>query len=399
MAAESKVPAISTVGGRCCGCGACSAACPVSCLGMVPDACGFVRPTYESGCIGCGRCAKACPVLTVGENDEAVSVSWAKAKDDGLRGRSSSGAIFGLLAEDVLRDGGTVYGAAFSNDCKVVRHVRVTAMDGLDAVMRSKYVQSTVGPDVYEGVERDLRDGLRVLFSGTACQVAAMRNYLGFMKAPTDSLLLVDVICHGVPSPRLWGEWLDYVSRSAGSEVDGVNFRSKSTGWLTFSVAYYVATEKVRSTTNARDWYMRAFLQNASLRQSCLKCPAKRRCGSDVTLGDFWGVQNIHPEVVDGLGVSAVVCNTGRGHDAFDSLRASLESGPSSMNEVVPGNPALVRGVDPYHKRDEFLAEVGDGADVGSLMHKWRFEKSMKQKARERLSALKYRLTGNVNRR
>lgn len=340
-------------------------------------------------------CAKACPVLAVGGKDEAASVSWAKAKDDSLRDRSSSGAIFGLLAESVLNAGGAVYGAAFTDGCRAVRHVRVDSSSGLDAIMRSKYVQSTVGADVYEDIEGDLRDGRKVLFSGTACQVAAMRNYLELRKVPTESLLLVDVICHGVPSPRLWAEWLDYVSRSAGAEVDGVNFRSKSTGWLTCSVAYYVATEKVRSATNARDWYMRAFLSNASLRQSCLDCPAKRCCGSDITLGDFWGIQVIHPEVVDELGVSAVICNTEKGMAALDSIGGLLDFGTSTMDEVILSNPALVRSVTPYPKRASFLEDLAKGPSLDELMHKWKFNPPVRQRVLEKLSSIKHVLMGD----
>lgn len=355
-------PASERVGEHCCGCGACAAVCPVSCLAIEPDELGFVRPAYSAGCIGCGLCAKACPVLSVGDGDGNVSVIWAKAKDDGLRERSSSGAVFGLLAESALDVGGAVYGVAFSDGCMAVRHVRVVNRGGLDAVMRSKYVQSSVGSEVYQGVESDLRGGRRVLFSGTACQCAGMRNYLAARRVPTDGLLLVEVICHGVPSPRLWAEWLGHVSRGAGAEVGGVNFRSKSTGWSTYSVAYYVATEKVRSAVNANDWYMRAFLQNASLRQSCLACPAKRHCGADVTLGDFWGIRDFHSEAAaDDKGVSAVICNTDKGEAAIAAVAPSLESGPSSMDEVVPGNPAFVRSAEPYPRRDAFLRDVAGG--------------------------------------
>lgn len=392
MDERTKSPSISIVGDRCCGCGSCAAACPVSCLTMKPDSCGFVHPRYESGCIGCGKCAKACSVLTVGKQDRALSVTWAKAKDDGLRDRSSSGAVFGLLAKQVLDEDGAVYGAAFSGDCRAVKHVRVDSKDELDAVMRSKYVQSYVGIDVYEGVEGDLDSGKQVLFTGTACQNAGIWNYLSLKKVPMANLLLVEVICHGVPSPKLWSEWLDYVSSGVGSEVDEVNFRSKSTGWLTYSVAYFVATEKVRSKENSRDWYMRAFLQNASLRESCLNCPAKRCCGSDLTLGDFWGVQDIHPEIVDRLGVSAVICNTEKGIAALDAVCGSLEMGPSSIEEVVPGNPSLVRSVKPYIRRDEFLTDVASGMAIEDLMRKWTFEPSLKQKIRGKLSGLKHRL-------
>lgn len=389
-----NIPAICTVGELCCGCGACVAACPVNCLSMEPDEFGFVHPRYESGCMGCGMCGRACPVLTVGDEDVAPNVEWAKAKDDALRGRSSSGAVFGVFARDVLSRGGVVYGAAFTSDCKAVRHVRADNEVELDSVMRSKYVQSTIGMDVYKSLETDLRDSRCVLFSGAACQCAGVRNYLKVRGVPTDTLLLIDVICHGVPSPRLWVEWLDLVSREAGCEVDEVNFRSKSTGWLTFSVAYCVATEKVRSQTNSQDWYMRAFLQNASLRQSCLDCPAKRKCGSDVTLGDFWGIQAVHPEVTDRLGVSAVICNTQKGVAMLDSVRDQLIAGTSSMGEVVPGNPALVRSVEAYPKRQEFLADVASSMGIDELRRKWTFEPSFKQKLRGRLSGLKKRVLG-----
>lgn len=394
MGERSNTPAISVVGGRCCGCGACAAACPVSCLTMEPDPCGFVRPTYNSGCIGCGKCAESCPVLTVGIEDQVVSVFWAKAQDDGVRNRSSSGGVFGMLAMRVIAAGGAVYGAAFSDDCRLVRHVRIDRADKLDSVMRSKYVQSSVGQDIYEGVEGDLKKGMRVLFSGTACQNAALRNYLLLKKVPMEGLLLVEVVCHGVPSPKLWSEWLGHVSHEAEAEVGEVNFRSKSTGWSTYSVEYFVGTEFVRSEENSRDWYMRAFLQNASLRESCLDCPAKRCCGSDITLGDFWGIEAIHPEVVDSLGVSAVICNTEKGATALEAIRSCLETGQSTMDEVVQGNPSVIHSVSPYTRRDEFLSDVANDASIECLMEKWTFEPTLKQKARRKLSALKRKILG-----
>lgn len=387
-------PSISVVGRRCCGCGACVATCPVSCLEVELDSCGFVHPAYEGGCIGCGKCAMACPALSSKNEDETQSVSWAKAKDDSMRTRSSSGAIFGLLAKTILSEGGVVYGAAFADDCRVVRHVRVDRIASLDCVMRSKYVQSTVDVEIYEGVARDLRDGRRVLFSGTACQVAGMRNYLTLDGAPVNGLLLVEVVCHGASSPRLWTKWLEYVSESSGGKITEMNFRDKSTGWAHYSVRYESKDSPAKLVSHADDWYMRAFLQNASLRESCLDCPAKRCCGSDLTLGDFWGVQGIHPEVVDSLGVSAVICNTEKGVAALDAVRGFLETGPSSMKEVVPGNPALVHSVKPYARRDEFLADVANSMTVEDLMCKWPFEPSLKQKVRGKLSGLKHRLLG-----
>lgn len=394
VARNSKLPSVSHVGDRCCGCGACAAICPATCLSMERDDCGFVHPAYESGCIGCGMCERACPVLSVGESDAVVSVSWAKASDDKERERSSSGGIFGLLAQKVLDVHGAVYGAAFADGCKSVHHVRIDATENLDSIMRSKYVQSTVGDDVYKGLTADLTEKRMALFAGTACQNAAVHNYLKVRKVPTDKLLMVDVICHGVPSPRLWSKWLEWVSREGNTEIDEVNFRSKSTGWLTYSVAYYAATEKVKSEVNGNDWYMRAFLQNAALRESCLSCPSKRCCGSDITLGDFWGLQENHPEALDNLGVSAVICNTAKGEKAINAIQSQIVAGPSSLEEIIPGNPALLESVVPYPRRKEFLADVSADLAIDKLMAKWKFEPSMKQRVKSKLRIIKHRLMG-----
>ncbi|WP_051332983.1 Coenzyme F420 hydrogenase/dehydrogenase, beta subunit C-terminal domain [Olsenella profusa] len=314
----------------------------------------------------------------MGETDGVASIAWAKASEDGLRRRSSSGAIFGLLAKEVLSDdGGTVYGAAFVDGCRAVAHRRADDECTLDRLMRSKYVQSTMSRAIYEGVSRDLGAGKSVLFSGTACQIAAMRNYLSLRRVPCERLLLVDVICHGVPSPRLWRMWVDWMSHTTGAKIDEINFRSKSSGWLTFSVAYSSASEEVRTSVFSADWYMKAFLGNASLRKSCLDCPAKRCCGSDMTLGDFWGIQNIHPEIEDGLGVSAVTCNSDKGRVVLEGLRGLVAYGDATWDEVMVGNPSLTRSVAPHPRRDEFLHDVAGDMTVEDMMAKWTFEPSI----------------------
>ncbi len=137
------------------------------------------------------------------------------------------------------------------------------------------------------------------------------------------------------------------------------------------------------------DWYFKAFLSNASLRSSCLQCPAKRSCGSDITLGDYWGVQSAHPEIEYEGGVSAVLCNTAKGVDAFDAVKPRVEWGESLLEKVLPGNPSLVRSVTPYRKRDEFLGDLGGGMGIDELMGKYDFKPTFKQRVCGKLGGVK----------
>ncbi|MFQ9750516.1 MAG: Coenzyme F420 hydrogenase/dehydrogenase, beta subunit C-terminal domain [Collinsella aerofaciens] len=392
-------PEISELGNACCGCGACLAACPKGCISMERDSLGFSRPMVDTlTCIGCGTCERACPAIGERFADQLQSVSWAKADAPELLDRSSSGGMFALLSRKVLSEDGVVCGAAFDGRCRGVRHVLVENVTDLDAVMRSKYVQSSIGKEVYRGVREAIRSGRRVLFAGTACQVAGMRGYLGKL-GESDLFLSVDVICHGVPSPELWSRWVDYRSEAFGSDVCDVNMRSKTTGWLSYSAMYKHIAEKdntgdTESQVFGKDWYMKAFLANASLRSSCLACPAKRSSGADITLGDFWGFQNIHPEVDNSKGVSAVLCNTEKGVRAFEAISGLTVNGPATLDEVIAGNSSLVRSVTPHPKRDEFLNDVSAGLSIPDLMDKWGFRPTLWQRVRDKLRSVKRRLLG-----
>ena len=372
---------ISKLGDACCGCGACAARCPKSCISMREDKFGFLHPVIDAGaCVGCHACESVCPVLCAGKSDETLEIRWAKGKSSELLEASSSGGIFGLLAESVIAGGGVVCGAAWADGCRHVEHVLVEDAVSLDRVMRSKYVQSRVGREVYAGVRDVIRSGRRVLFAGTACQVAGLKRYLG--KTGGSALLLtVDVICHGVPAPRLWSEWIDYKNVLRDSNVCDVNMRSKTAGWLSFS--------SCESTIFNQDWYMKAFLANASLRPSCFMCPAKRSCGSDITLGDFWGFQGIHPEVDYSKGVSAVICNTDKGIAAFQGIANSIDCGDATIEQVLAGNPSLVKSVAPYAKCDEFMADFASRMGIEGLMAKYDFKSSLKQRVRGKLGAIK----------
>lgn len=376
MGADWARPRVDAVGAACCGCGACAAACPRGCVSMAPDAEGFLRPEVDTGrCDGCGLCGLACPAVAAREGrlapDEPRSVRWAYARDGGLLDRSSSGGVFGLLARDCLSRGGAVYGAAFSGDLRSVRHARAGSTGELGPLLRSKYVQSEVGREVYAGVASDLREGRPVLFCGTACQVAGLRLRLSALRVPADGLLCADVICHGAPSPALWRAWAAHLGTEEGSALAGVNFRAKDPSWEGYSLEYRFADGGRRLVGHLDDWYLLAFLKNICLRPSCAACPAKRRCGSDLTLGDFWGVGAAHPEVPRERGVSAVVINTEAGERALERISGDLESGPSGYASVLAGNPSLERPPAPHPDRGAFMAALAAGAGVDGLMARW----------------------------
>lgn len=368
---------ILQLGDSCCGCGACVAICPVGALSMAPDACGFDRPNLNgAACISCGRCETTCPAICKKPDDRALLVRWAYSRDDELLSQSSSGGIFGLLAQDCLKHNGVVYGASFVDNCHGVRHVRVDCLQDLDAVLRSKYLQSRVPKDVYLGVEADLRSGRRVLFSGTACQVSALKSFLSNKRVPQDLLLCVDVFCHGVSSPKLWDVWLKWKEEKLGTTATSVNLRDKETGWRSFGVRYRFDDDQSISLLASKDWYMSAFLSNLSLRPSCYSCPSRFSCGSDLSLGDFWGIEARHPDVSTVGGVSAVIIKTANGNRAFSCIEPEIVVGESSFEDVLSGNPVLTTSVKPNSKYAEFMSDLANDKPMSDMVKKWKFEPS-----------------------
>ena len=327
---------------RCCGCGSCSQKCPHSCISMNEDAKGFLYPTVDmEKCVDCHLCENVCPYNNE-LNDHVPIVSLAAINpDEDSRQNSSSGGVFSLLAEDVIKQGGVVFGAKF-NEKWEVNHGYTSSVDGIKAFRGSKYVQSTIG-DCFIEVEDFLCQDLTVLFSGTPCQIASLRL---FLKKEYDNLLTIEVACHGVPSPKLWREYIK--KRIKKGTLNDVQFRDKSTGWKDYSVR--IGKSKKRHDD---DDYMICFLTNYALRPSCFNCPAKKgKSGADITLADFWGIQNMVPSMDDNKGTNLVIVNSEKG--IMWIKKSGIDKVEVNYSKAVSFNSAIVQSTTQPKDYDNF---------------------------------------------
>ena len=338
---------------------------------MVADKEGFLYPRIDAArCVNCGLCARACPSINRPAPRTPLAVYAAKANDTALRLASSSGGIFSLLARQILAKGGKVFGAAFDKRDWSVEHIGVTDEAGLAELRGSKYVQSrTAG--IYREVKTALETNLPVLFSGTPCQIAALRAYLNLSNSSNVSnlsnLYLVDVVCHGAPSPKVWQKYLDWQCEAAlaqgrgsapaeGRNIRRISFRHKNCGWKRFSLSLRFANDKEYLCQFPDDPFMRAFLHELCNRPSCHDCQVRElRSGSDLTIADFWGIDCVMPDFDDDRGASLVLANTEKGSVLLNSVNLNIELRPSSLADGVNGNTALVRSPIAHRNRARFL--------------------------------------------
>lgn len=340
---------------RCTGCGACVGVCPVSAIAMKEDAEGFLYPEIDpSLCVGCDACNRACPVEQSREPEQKAKAFMAYSRDPLLRKQSSSGGAFSMLARKILEQGGTVFGCAMDADCRGASHIRVESLEDLARLRGSKYVQSRMD-DVLRQVQKDLREGRWVLFSGTPCQVAGLRGFLGDQKQ--EKLLTVDLICHGAPSPMVWREYVRQLEKEAGSKLIRVQFRDKARGWRLFSLHCEFENGSVRSKTVAEDLYLRSFVQDLYLRPSCHQCAFKGNgYRSDLTLGDFWGVERVLPQEAGDEGVSLIIAHTGKGIAALENLEGAVR--PVPLAPSLESNRPYYCSVKPNPYRNIALRQI-----------------------------------------
>lgn len=354
----------------CSGCHACMAVCPKRCITMRRDEEGFLYPEVnKEQCISCGLCEKVCQALNPMKSKSLPTAYAAYNKNEEQRMRSSSGGVFTLIAEYIIDKGGAVFGAAFDEDFNV-HHICVTKKEDLRFIRGSKYLQSTVG-SAYIDAKRLLDAGKYVLFTGTPCQTDGL---LHFLRKQYDKLFTQDIICHGVPSPMVWQEYLRYQTSAFGGDLDRKSlptFRRKDEGWKRYSVSLRFARDTEYRNTLDKDLFMKAFLNNLCLRPSCYSCHSKTlNRNSDITLADFWGIDGIMPEMDDDKGTSLVFVNSAKGRKLFDALRDKMKCREVDIRDAVKCNQSAHTSVAMPKKRERFMRFVGK-RDFGEITEKY----------------------------
>lgn len=375
---------------QCCGCGACAQKCPRGCIMMSDDEEGFKYPIIDSTlCIKCGLCDKVCPILNNFSIINPQKVYAAYNINEEQRLHSSSGALFPLLAEETINEGGVVFGAAFDDNWNVILDYTEDKI-GIDRFRGSKYVQANVR-ETFKLCEDFLKSGRNVLFSGTPCQIAGLKLYLN---KEYEKLITIDVVCHGVPSPMIWHEYLlasventfnlkrqsmEKVPVCPASNymslIKGINFRDKSDGWKKYR--FVLETVENKSNTvipsyiineyHRENIFMKAFLSDLILRPSCYTCPFRgiNHRQSDISIADFWGIQKVFPEIDDDKGVSLVFINSEKGISAISIPKLVIKQ--IELDNISFLNGGLRNSIDINPRRKFFFKSIKNVGVIKAL--------------------------------
>ena len=376
---------------KCCGCEACIQACPKNCISLVQDSEGFLYPNVNcTTCVDCGLCEKVCPIINQREQTNPLEVWAAQNTDEEIRKLSSSGGIATNLAEKIIEAGGVVFGVIMNDKHEAV-HTFADTKQQLSAFMGSKYIQSRIG-DSFKHVRSFLKSGKKVLFIGTPCQISGLKQ---FLSKDYENLYTVDFICHGVPSPGVFKWYLQeeinkYVSARKGRKnsvsispihsipkgdiqlpdglkVMDIRFRDKREGWKKYSFNLRLAEASADGKQNTvsisanviKNIFLKGFCADLYLRPSCHQCPARNyQSGSDITIADFWGQENMFPEFDNDTGVSCVIIKTIKGQGLFNALN-KIRKCERTISDVVRYNPSLIISNKESYRRRKFWRLVG----------------------------------------
>ena len=334
----------------CCGCTACASVCTHDAIAMQPDLLGFLYPVVDiNKCVECGLCEKVC---VFNENyDKSLNLPQptaygARHKNMNEVVTSRSGAAFIAISDYILEQGGVVYGAGYTDHFRVV-HKRAETKEQRNEFKGSKYVQSDL-TDIFRQVKQDLKSGLMVLFSGTPCQTAGLNSYIG--NKLRENLFLIDIVCHGVPAPYIWRDYLAYLEKINGEKILSVSFRDKDElGWAAHRESFRFSKQK-----KIYYYYTFTFYKHIMFRHSCGVCKyTNLHRPSDITIADFWGWQKTDPNInADNKGLNLVLYNTEKGQKLFDTIKEQMTVIPAKLEDCL--QPNLQRPSSIHPQRMDF---------------------------------------------
>ena len=341
--------AIKSVTGEessCSGCGACAELCPKSCISMEQNENGFIVPVIDSNrCISCGKCQKICPMLGNAVCHKPVKVCGTYARRE--EQKSASGGMSFLIAKEFIHTGGVVYGAAYDKNLGV-KIIRVDAAGQLEALQGSKYVQADM-VGVLLQVAKDLKDGRKVLFTGTPCEIAGVKALVRDQKLD-DNLYTTEIICHGTPSPQMFADYLSWAENNYGKKITSYTFRTKKKDTdKDFMIRLGFSDGSERIVSGFKDPYYKLFLSSRWFRESCYECPfAAEERVADLTIGDFWNTEKLPGDFGRGRRVSVVLTNTEKGMELIEYVKGEMKQVESTWEIAKAGNANLYRATRKY---------------------------------------------------
>lgn len=342
---------VKKINNQCSGCGCCQKSCPVNAISMKFEN-GFIYPSInKEKCIKCGKCLKVCPFTKKQFNDTSTTplkVIGMVNNDEKVLMSSTSGGAFSLFSDYVLSKKGIIYGASYNNKWEVV-HISADTSEKRDLLKGSKYVQSDLN-NTFVDIKNELNNGRLVMFTGTPCQCSGLKNYLG---RDYDNLIICDIVCHGVPSPIIFSEYIKYIQKKRKSLIKSYNFRDKKVSWAGANITVEYENGKQYTNKIDEEIFSKLYFNHIITRPSCHEClytNIKRI--SDLTIGDFWGIKEKHPDFYNEKGVSLVLLNSEKAIKIFEKIKDNCNYIESNIEECL--QPQLIKPTKKAACQDEF---------------------------------------------